>query len=330
MLTEPRDLDRSELKRFLEEHWELRDSQLEYLPVGFGSHHWRALDGRGARCFVTVDDLEASFRDEPDADSAFNSLDRAFRTAAVLRDNASLEFVLAPLFDREGAIVRRLNHRYAITVSPLVEGETSAFGPYKEPDDRRAMGAVLGRLHAATEHVPSELPRRDDLAVPARAAFVDALHDLEREWDYGPFAEPTRTLLRVRARELETRLQEYEELAASVRESSESWVITHGEPHRGNVIRDTRGGVYLVDWDTALIAPRERDLMMVLDDDLTGWDEYRAFAENATLNNGALELYREWWELADIATFVAGFRQPHERTEDTAASWDILACNLAG
>jgi aminoglycoside phosphotransferase (APT) family kinase protein len=59
-----------------------------------------------------------------------------------------------------------------------------------------------------------------------------------------------------------------------VRESSDSWVVTHGEPHRGNVIRDPRGGVYLVDWDTTLIAPRERDLRMVLDRELTGWDEY--------------------------------------------------------
>ena len=329
MLTEPRDLDRSELKQVLEGRWGLRDPQLDYLAVGFGSHHWRAIDSRGTRSFVTVDDLEADFRAAPDTDSAFTALDRAFRTAAVLRDNATLEFVLAPLFDRDGAVIRRLSHRYAMTVSPLIDGESSEYGRYERPDDRRVMGAVLGRLHAATEQVPTDLPRREDFALPSRAALVQALHDLDRNWDFGPFAEPARKLLQVSADELERRLQMYDELAAGVREGSDAWVITHGEPHRANVIRDQSGGVHLVDWDTTLIAPRERDLWMVLDQDLTGWHEYSELAGVASLNHEALQLYRWWWDLADIAVFVAGFRRPHERTEDTVASWQILASNLA-
>jgi spectinomycin phosphotransferase len=329
VLTEPRDLDRSELKQVLEARWGIRDPQLDYLAVGFGSHHWRAVDSRGTQSFVTADDLEADFRATPDTDSAFAALDRAFRTAAVLRDNARLEFVLAPLFDRDGAVIRRLGHRYAITVSPLIDGESTEYGPYEGPDDRRVMGAVLGRLHAATEHVPTDLPRREDFALPSGAALVEALHDLDRNWDFGPFAEPARKLLQVSAHELERRLQEYDELAAGVRESSDSWVITHGEPHRANVIRDPQGGVHLVDWDTTLIAPRERDLQMVLDEDLTGWHEYSELAGVASLNHEALQLYRWWWELADVAVFVAGFRRPHERTEDTVASWENLASCLA-
>jgi len=329
VLTEPPDLDRSELKQVLEGRWGLRDPQLDYLAVGFGSHHWRAIDSRGTRSFVTVDDLEADFRSSPDTDSAFAALDRAFRTAAVLRDNATLEFVLAPLFDRDGAVISRLSHRYAVTVSPLIDGESSEYGPYEGPDVRRVMGAVLGRLHAATEQVPTDLPRREDFALPSRAALVEALHDLDRDWDFGPFAEPARKLLKVSAPELERRLQMYDELVACVRESSDSWVITHGEPHRANVIRDPQGGVHLVDWDTTLIAPRERDLQMVLDQDLTGWHEYSEVAGVASLNHEALQLYRWWWQLADIAVFVAGFRRPHERTEDAVACWENLASNLS-
>src|SRR5688500_9926251 len=141
--------------------------QLDYLAVGFGSHHWSAVDTLGRRRFVTVDDLEADFRDTTDPDSAFAHLDRAFRTAAVLRDEARLEFVVAPLFDRDGAIVRRLSRRYAVTVSPSIDGESSAYGPYETPVDRRMMAAVLGRLHAASEHVPADLPRREDFALPS-------------------------------------------------------------------------------------------------------------------------------------------------------------------
>lgn len=329
MLTEPDDLDRAEVRAVLERHWGLGRAQLEYLPVGFGSHHWRTVDSRGVRRFVTVDDLQASFQASPDTNVVFDALDRAFRTACWLRDEAQLEFVVAPLRDDDGIVIRRLSDRYAVTVSPFIVGESSGWGPYESADDRRDMGRLLGRLHAATEHVPADLPRRDDLSVPARVAFVEALEDLERQWTSGPYAEPVRCLLQANADDLQRRLQEYDELGAQVRESAESWVVTHGEPHRANVIRDSQGGVRLVDWDTTLIAPRERDLRMVLDDDLTGWDDYVAAAGDATLNRQAIELYRRWWELADVTTFVGVFRREHERTEDTAKSWQVLSENLS-
>ena len=325
VFTEPGDLDRAELAAVLERHWGLREPQLEYLPVGFGSHHWRAVDSSDAHRFVTVDDLQAGFQAGPDTDAAFAALDRAFRTAAWLRDEAELDFVVAPLHDDEGVIIRRLDDRYAVTVSPLIAGESSTWGPYESADDRRRMGGVLGRLHVVTEHVPAGLPRRDDFALPSRAVLVEALHDLDHPWASGPFAEPARRLLQANAGDLERRLQEYDQLAAEVRESSERWVITHGEPHRANVIRDPHGGVHLVDWDTTLIAPRERDLRMVLDEDLTGWDEYLAAAGHATLNQQAIELYRRWWNLADTGIFVGVLRRQHERTEDTVASWENLA-----
>ena len=329
MLTEPEDFDRAELEAVLERHWWLREPQLEYLPVGFGSHHWRAVDSRGAQRFVTVDDLQAGFQAGPDSDAAFAALDRAFRTAAWLRDEAKLDFVVAPLHDHDGVIIRRLDDRYAVTLLPLIVGESNTWGPYESADDRRRMGGVLGRLHAVTEDVPAGLPRRDDFAVPSRAALAEALDDLDRRWASGPFAEPARQLLQANADEIERRLEEYDELAAEVRESSDRWVITHGEPHRANIIRDPRGGVHLVDWDTTLIAPRERDLRMVLDEDLTGWDEYLAAAGHATLNPQAMELYRRWWDLADIALFVDVLRREHDRTEDTAASWENLTKILA-
>jgi spectinomycin phosphotransferase len=329
VLTEPKDLDRTEFEAVLERYWGLRDPQLEYLPVGFGSHHWRAVDSRGAHRFVTVDDLQAGFQAGPDTDAAFAALERAFRTAAWLRDEAELDFVVAPLHDDEGVVIRRLDDRYAVTLLPLIVGESSAWGQYESADDRLRMGDVLGRLHAVTEDLPAGLPRRDDFAVPSRAALVEALDDLERRWTSGPLAEPARRLLQAKADRVERRLEEYDDDVAEVRESSDRWVITHGEPHRANVIRDPQGGVHLVDWDTTLIAPRERDLRMVLDDDLTGWDEYLAAAGPATLNRQAMELYRRWWDLAEIAIYVDLLRRRHDRTEDTVASWENLSEILA-
>jgi spectinomycin phosphotransferase len=180
-------------------HWGLRDLKLDYLPVGFGSHHWSAVDARGARRFVTVDDLEAGFQAGPDTDSAFSALDRAFRTAAALRDEAELDFVVAPLSDGEGVVIRRLSDRYAVTVSPFIDGDTSTWGPYESADDRRRMGGVLGRLHAATEHVPAGLPRKEELALPPELRSRKPSSISINVGPPAPFAEPARQLLQASA-----------------------------------------------------------------------------------------------------------------------------------
>lgn len=323
MLTAPPDFTDVDLATLVERYWGLCGLRFEYVPLGFGSHHWRA-----GGWFVTVDDLEAAHQPGPDADSSFAALERAYRTAALLHDEAGLEFVVAPVAGLGGAVLRRLGDRYAVSVLPFVAGKSSDWGPYEADDDRRTMGALLGRLHAATDHVPAGLPRTEDFAIPARAALEDALSDLERPWTTGPFAEPARRLLARSAERLDHLLREYDALACSALRHSHSWVVTHGEPHRANVIRGPDGRHHLVDWDTTLVAPRERDLHMVLGEDLVGWDEYVA-GPPSQLDQSILRLYRRWWELADVATFVDLFRRSHGQTDDTAASWKILARNLA-
>ena len=324
MLTEPPDLGRAELATALADGWSIHAARLDYVPVGFGSHHWRADDGRRT-WFASVDDLEAGFQPGPDADATFEALERAFGTAASLRD-AGLEFVLAPLRGPDGRVIRRVSERYALRVAPFVEGESKTWGPYETADERREVAQLLGRLHATT--VPNGLTRRDDLAIPSRSVLGEAVRELDRPWESGPFAEPARLLLREHAHALERRLDEYDDLASRVRESSAAWVVTHGEPHRANFVRAPSGTLHLLDWDTTLLAPRERDLRFVLDEDLTGLSEYVATTGPATLDREALDLFARWWNLADVCLFTAVFRRPHTRTADTIACWENFGPTL--
>ena len=313
MLTPPTDLDAVALSDALV-HWGLHEPRLEYLPVGFGSHHWRADDA-----FVTVDEPAAGF----------DPLDRAFRTAGALRD-AGLEFVLAPLADNTGAPTRRLGDRFAVSVTPFVEGTSSSFGAYETKDERRRMAELVGRVHAAGELVPAGLPRREDLEIPSRSTLDEALASLVLPWATGPFGDPARALLAARAEEVQRSLRAHDERADRLRKRSHDWVVTHGEPHRGNVLVDPLGGLNLVDWDTTLVAPRERDLWWILDDELTGEDEYAEIVGDVSLDIDALELYRHRWDLADIAAFVSEFRRPHEEDENTTASFGYLREYLDG
>lgn len=115
-------------------------------------------------------------------------------------------------------------------------------------------------------------------------------------------------------------------------------MITHGEPHPGNVIR-TGAGLRLIDWTTAQIAPPERDLWM-LTSAFTGMlgagpvgEDEDVFAHYTRLgghppDRTGIALHRRWWPLADVAAFLDELRRPHDDGEDSTAAFRYLTLKL--
>ncbi|MEU6251152.1 phosphotransferase [Streptomyces sp. NPDC047043] len=118
-------------------------------------------------------------------------------------------------------------------------------------------------------------------------------------------------------------------------------MLTHGEPHPGNIIRSP-AGPRLIDWDTVQIAPPERDLWMLTTAlaDLLGeepaCDDDQALARYTRLTGRTatptgIALYRLWWTPADIAVFVDELRRPHGTGQDvTAALTYLTGCLESG
>jgi len=321
MRAEPEDLEKRALFDSLFQGWGLNVVAAEYVAVGFGSHHWLAVGDTGSRHWVTVDDLtdKAYLGDSPDA--AFGSLRRALDTASALRAGG-LEFVVAPVPSAAGETVRRLGSRHAVAVYPYLDGRSGRFGEGLGAAWRGVLVDALARLHGTAPRVPRPV-RAIDPQLSRRRALEDALGDVRREWRGGPFSEPARALLAERAAGVRRRLETFDRLAAEVRAAGRARVVTHGEPHPGNVMIDG-GRLLLVDWDTAGLAPPERDVWML---DTGGGEELARYAEvsGRPVDSAALRLYRMRWPLEDMAIFVRWFRSPHRRTADTEHAWDGFA-----
>jgi aminoglycoside phosphotransferase (APT) family kinase protein len=324
MRTQPADLPDARIAAALAAGWGVDAASVAYLPVGFGSHHWHVAAADG-EWFVTADDLDARRSAAGESrDAVFNRLRAALRTARALRDSG-LWFVVAPRADRHEEVLGRIPDRYALAVYPHVEGRAGVFGPWESPADRAAIVDLLAAVHGAPPRVRVEAGT-DDFGVARRDDLEDAIRDVGRAWDAGPFSERTRDLLARHADGVGRLLERHDRLAALARRAPDRFVLTHGEPHPGNAIRTDRGLV-LVDWDTVLLAPPERDLWMVADGDPSSAAVYAA-ATGRALQADMLELYRLRWDLADIADFVALLRGPHEPTADTAKSWASLEVRL--
>jgi len=79
-------------------------------------------------------------------------------------------------------------------------------------------------------------------------------------------------------------------------------------------------GWRLIDWDTALVAPPERDLWSLDQGDGAVLAAYAA-RTGVRPDPVALELYRIRWDLADIAANASRFRRPHVGSEDDDKTW---------
>ena len=140
----------------------------------------------------------------------------------------------------------------------------------------------------------------------------------------GPAAvrRAARGLLAAHGRDLAVLIGAYRTLAARVAGRPERMVVTHGEPHAGNVMV-TPEGLMLIDWDTVLLAPPERDLWGLAEQDPSVPGRYAA-ATGTRIDPDALALYRLWFDLAEIGCYLRLFRVPHGESADTAQSWRAL------
>ncbi|MFB4265505.1 phosphotransferase enzyme family protein [Nonomuraea sp. GTA35] len=310
MRDRPDDFD-EELLRPALNGWGIEAATLDYAPVGFGDFHWIATGGGGRRWFVTVADVRRQTYDE---------LRLAMETAAALRDEAGLGFVVAPLRAADGSTLRRLDgHRYAMSVFPYEQGTGGDFGDELSPAERGRVIDLLAELH--TTPPPLSTPDRP-VALTGRAGLEQALGDTTLPWLGGPYSEPAQDLIGRHAGMLRRRLAEFDRLAGRPGEP----VLTHGEPHPGNLLRAGERRL-LIDWDTVGMAVPERDLWLVARDeeDLARYTK----ATGRAVDHELLGLYRLRWALNDVAEFVEWFRSPHGRTADAEQSWDALTGTLA-
>nr|WP_281381663.1 phosphotransferase [Conexibacter arvalis] len=332
--------------------WGIEARRLEYAPVGFGDHHWRAKGADGRRWFLSVAALDSKPVSGDGAEAALDGLRRAMATARALRD-AGVAAVVAPEPARDGETVVALGAGYALSVFEHVEGSAGSFAQERTPAERRATIELLASLHRMpapprTPRIPWDPPARatleralgelDSAPGAARSGGPDAAPDAPRSGapdatparsapgaarSGGPYAEPARAALAAAAPRLRTVLAGYDRQVAELVEERPAVVVTHGEPHPGNLIVAPDGQLRLIDWDTVGLAVPERDLWSVVRDD-ADLDLYERLTGHRPRRE-LLDLFRLRWDLGDVGELLGWFRAPHGRDEDADAGWRDLA-----
>jgi len=292
----PLHLDHDDLLTVVRREWDTDVTRLEHAPVGFGAHHWTAYGPNEPVLFVTLDRLGRQ--------RSANDLEAAYAGAAALR-LAGLEFVVAPLPSASGSPIVRFGSG-ALSCTVWEHGQSGG------PLDVAWTMQALGRLHAlpSPDGVPIWQPR-----VP-RTFAADMELRLQRPWGPGPYADLARNAVRERLADLAGWTARYHELVAHAH--GRTWVATHGEPHSDNQLLTARGR-NLVDWESLKLAPRERDLRVLVD------------AGEATVEADPemVEMFDLEWRLDEIDQYAGWFAAEHSGSNDDRIAFGDLLDELS-
>lgn len=321
MLEKP-DLADDVLIAGLHRAYSLENTAVTFLPLGYDvdTAVYQAIAGDGAAYFVKL-------------------RRGAFAQQSILiphaLSQAGIGHLIAPLPTASGELWAVLPP-FTVTVYPFVAGRNGFDAPLTT-QHWRDLGSTLRHIHAATlpadllALVPSETytPRWREQVM----AFLErAEHDTFAD----PVAQQTAALLRGRRAEIKALVQRTEELAQDMHHLASSWCVCHGDMHAGNLLIDQNDQVYLVDWDTLICAPRERDLMFI--GGAQGFRGHTPDEEEALfyagygqieINAARLAYYRYERVIQDIASFGEALLLSTEGGEDRLQSLRFLAANFA-
>jgi len=309
VFTEPTDLSPTQVRDVVAERWAVPVEGCRYLPAGMGAHHWLGYPaGSDEPAWIAHGDMTEAVR-------------APYRAAAALAA-AGLAFVAPPLPPTDGDVLAHAGAAWWLSLVAFVPS-TSGPGGYRDDAERARIARLIGALHAATP--PASLPR---WAPPASWPRIDALLlDLDRPWTAGPMGEQARDLLSRHAGQVRRLLAEFDARCAEELPGEQPWVVTHGEPHTGNVLDTGDGRLLLIDWDTAALAPRERDLRELVAG-ATGpgpWRAYRdAGGSPVELSPGIADVFDRLWVLSEIDAYGTQLYEPHTGGTDDRIGIDAL------
>lgn len=192
------------------------------------------------------------------------------------------------------------------------------------------LAPLLGRLHVGTAEVGarvSGLPvPPEDFGLPFEAGLLDDLRSLEGVGSgERPGLRALRNLLRPHREELGHLLRQARTFQRAVRTRPQPFVVCHTDAHGGNVMRDAAGQLWLIDWETARLAPPEHDLWMLharLPEVLPAYQEARG--QRVALDADVLGFYFTRRVLEDLAVDVGMILRGNTRPEEDEANLAVL------
>jgi spectinomycin phosphotransferase len=247
-----------------------------------------------------------------------------------------IEQIIAPLPATAGQLQVPMGD-FHLALYPFVAGR-DGYEVKMSKGQWRDFAAALRRIHTAV--LPPALGRqvrRESFSARWRETVKSTLVRAR----VGPFAdalaEEAAVFLTSKLDEILTLVARGEQLAEAFQARAPKFVLCHADIHAGNLhlAGDGDGACYIVDWDEAILAPKERDLMSIGGGLMGGWYSaeeeealfYAAYGQTAVDPYG-LAYYRYERILVDIAEISQQLFAAADSLEDRRQFFGYLTSNF--
>jgi spectinomycin phosphotransferase len=244
--------------------------------------------------------------------------------------------IIVPHHTVDGAHWTRLPP-FTVILYPFVVGESAWELPLTD-QQWRELGVALRQMHQAS--IPAEL-RQSLPQENYSAQWRDRVQSYQSMAATQPFADPIAAqaalLLQTKATEITYLVSRAAALAQTLQQHAPTCVLCHGDLHAANLLIGEGGLWYMVDWDTLVFAPKERDLMFIgggiggvgeaWRDEHAAVHFYQGYGQTS-LNYTALAYYRCERIVQDIAIYCDQLLLTTEGGDDRPVMLAQLASNF--
>ncbi|MEM7015797.1 MAG: phosphotransferase [Pseudomonadota bacterium] len=273
MKNEP-DIPRAKLLEHINQNYDVQLSTLEFLPLG-----------EGAWCYRGVGDPEVFIRllrnNRPRTSTALQThlYEQGFPTIRIMRDkHGGLSCIYVGL----DIIIQPFIHAQPLMF--LTNIDKTAF--------HRQVGQAAAQLHQLSTDITLPIENFDRFQAETRKLLA-----AESNPGYSQIIAPNKALI-------STLLNTTEALGETLRAQQYDYVVCHGDLHDANVLIDKHDKLFIIDWDTAIRAPRERDLMFFVGE---SWGEYMSGYGSTKVEQQLMDYYHLEWALQEIADYGSRF-----------------------
>jgi len=222
--------------------------------------------------------------------------------------NQGVPHIAAPLPTVTQALWVSLDD-FTLSLYPFIDGRTGTEAGLCDLH-WRALGTTLRQIHSS-QLTPDleQIVRRESYVPSRRNVMGEMANAIARQDLSSPAERELAAFWRAQREKINTLAERADSLGRRLRQASPPSVLCHADLHTWNVLLDTAGQMWIVDWDETVLAPKERDLMFVVGGigrGLVSPQETACFFEGygeATINPLALVYYRYAWAVQDMGAY---------------------------
>ncbi len=219
--------------------------------------------------------------------------------------DAGIEEIIPPIKTASGQVTKPIDG-FTLIVYPFVEGQ-NGFSHHLTDNQWVTLGKVLRQVHQFDPPAAIKKQLKRESYSPNWRDVVRSLIEAQPAGD--SIALKLSAVMKRHKTAIDRLVDGAEQLAQVVQKQSPKFVLCHSDIHAGNVLLDGGGGIYIVDWDEPIMAPKERDLMFIGGGVANVWNHpheeelfYRGYG-TTEVNKSILAYYRHERIVEDIAIY---------------------------